>query len=60
MHGRRARLPLVTHGSRLGRRKSESGWLVERVVSLIRGTDINTVWKVKEQPWNKQSKSQSL
>lgn len=57
MHGRRARLPLVTHESRLGRRKSESGWLVERVVSPIRRSDINTVWKVKEQPWNSQSKS---
>lgn len=41
-------------------RVSESGRLVGRVVSPIGAGDINTVWKVKEQPRNSQSKSQSL
>lgn len=41
-------------------RVSESGRLVGRVVSPIGADDINTVWKVKEQSWNSQSKSQSL
>lgn len=55
----------VCHLSQMNQRKaegrvSESGCPVGRVMSPIRAGDINTVWKVKEQPWKSQSKSQSL
>lgn len=52
-------LPQMNKGWAEGR-ASESGCLVGRVVSPIIAGDINTVWKVKEQPWNSQSRSQSL